>query len=47
MGSMFVTPGPEFTCGFAVGFGSLSHFVTTFGRRYGVRPSDVGRSVTS
>lgn len=30
------------TC-YAVGFGSLSHFVTTFGRRYGVRPSEVGR----
>ena len=30
------------TC-FAVGFGSLSHFVTTFRRRYGVRPSDVRR----
>jgi AraC-like DNA-binding protein len=30
------------TC-FAVGFGSLSHFVTTFRRRYGARPSDVGR----
>jgi AraC-like DNA-binding protein len=28
------------TC-FAVGFGSLSHFVTTFRRRYGVRPSEV------
>jgi AraC family transcriptional regulator len=28
------------TC-FAVGFGSLSHFVTTFRRRYGIRPSDV------
>jgi AraC family transcriptional regulator len=26
------------TC-FAVGFGSLSHFVTTFRRRYGARPS--------
>jgi AraC family transcriptional regulator len=31
------------TC-FAVGFGSLSHFVTTFRRRYGRRPSDVGRN---
>jgi AraC family transcriptional regulator len=30
------------TC-FAVGFGSLSHFVTTFRRRYGTRPSQVGR----
>lgn len=28
------------TC-YAVGFGSLSHFVTTFRRRYGVRPSEV------
>jgi AraC family transcriptional regulator len=28
------------TC-FAVGFGSLSHFVTSFRRRYGVRPSAV------
>jgi AraC-like DNA-binding protein len=28
------------TC-FAVGFGSLSHFVTTFRRRYGARPSDI------
>jgi AraC family transcriptional regulator len=34
------------TC-FAVGFGSLSHFVTTFRRRYGMRPSDVGRPITS
>jgi AraC family transcriptional regulator len=31
------------TC-FAVGFGSLSHFVTTFRRCYGVRPSDVRRA---
>jgi AraC-like DNA-binding protein len=28
------------TC-FAVGFGSLSHFVTSFRRRYGTRPSDI------
>ncbi len=33
------------TC-FAVGFGSLSHFVTTFRRRFGVRPSDVRRKVS-
>jgi AraC family transcriptional regulator len=31
------------TC-FAVGFGSLSHFVTVFRRRYGVRPSDARRN---
>jgi AraC-like DNA-binding protein len=31
------------TC-FAVGFGSLSHFVTTFRRRYGMRPSEAGPS---
>jgi AraC-like DNA-binding protein len=31
------------TC-FAVGFGSLSHFVTTFRRRYGRRPSDIRSS---
>jgi len=31
------------TC-FAVGFGSLSHFVTTFRRRYGARPSDIRRN---
>jgi AraC-like DNA-binding protein len=31
------------TC-FAVGFGSLSHFVTTFRRRYGTRPSDIRRN---
>lgn len=31
------------TC-FAVGFGSLSHFVTTFRRRYGTRPSELGRA---
>jgi AraC-like DNA-binding protein len=30
------------TC-FAVGFGSLSHFVTTFKQRYGRRPSDPPR----
>ena len=30
------------TC-FAVGFGSLSHFVTTYRRRYGTRPSDERR----
>lgn len=28
------------TC-FAVGFGSLSHFVTSFRRRFGVRPSEL------
>ena len=33
------------TC-FAVGFGSLSHFVTTFRRRFGVRPSDVRRKAS-
>jgi AraC-like DNA-binding protein len=31
------------TC-LAVGFSSLSHFVTTFRRRYGVRPSDIRRN---
>jgi AraC family transcriptional regulator len=31
------------TC-FAVGFGSLSHFVTAFRRRYGVRPSELRRA---
>jgi AraC family transcriptional regulator len=31
------------TC-FSVGFGSLSHFVTAFRRRYGVRPSDLRRT---
>jgi AraC-like DNA-binding protein len=31
------------TC-FAVGFGSLSHFVTTFRRRYGVKPSHLRRN---
>ena len=31
------------TC-FAVGFSSLSHFVTTFRRRYGTRPSDISRN---
>ncbi len=30
------------TC-FAVGFGSLSHFVTMFRRRYGVKPTDMRR----
>lgn len=30
------------TC-FAVGFGSLSHFVTMFRRRYGVRPTEMRR----
>jgi AraC-like DNA-binding protein len=30
------------TC-FAVGFGSLSHFVTTFRQRYGTKPSRLGR----
>lgn len=33
------------TC-FAVGFGSLSHFVTLFRRRYGVRPSELNRRRT-
>ena len=32
---------------FAVGFGSLSHFVTSFRRHYGTRPSDVQRSAGS
>jgi AraC-like DNA-binding protein len=31
------------TC-YAVGFGSLSHFVTSFRRRYGTTPSSVSRS---
>ena len=31
---------------FAVGFGSLSHFVTSFRRHYGVRPSELQRSAT-
>jgi AraC family transcriptional regulator len=31
------------TC-FAVGFGSLSHFVATFRRRYGARPSEISRA---
>jgi AraC family transcriptional regulator len=34
------------TC-FAVGFGSLSHFVTTFRQRYGVRPSELRRPETA
>ena len=34
------------TC-FAVGFGSLSHFVTTFRRRYGMRPSELTRTARS
>ena len=34
------------TC-FAVGFNSLSHFVTTFRRRYGSRPSDVRRVIST
>lgn len=34
------------TC-FAVGFGSLSHFVTMFRRRYGVRPTDLCRPARS
>ena len=34
------------TC-FAVGFGSLSHFVTSFRRRHGCRPSEVGGSTGS
>ena len=34
------------TC-FAVGFGSLSHFVTTFRRRFGVRPSALRRGATA
>jgi AraC family transcriptional regulator len=32
---------------FAVGFGSLSHFVTTFRRRYGTSPSDVRRNAAT
>jgi AraC-like DNA-binding protein len=32
------------TC-YGVGFGSLSHFVTTFRRRYGIRPSETRRGV--
>lgn len=31
----------------AVGFGSLSHFVTAFRRRFGVRPGDLLRSATA
>ena len=34
------------TC-YAVGFGSLSHFVTIFRRRYGVRPSAIKRGNVS
>lgn len=34
------------TC-FAVGFGSLSHFVTTFRRRYGTTPSEIRRRSTT
>jgi len=34
------------TC-FAVGFGSLSHFVTTFRQRFGVRPSEVRKGPSS
>jgi AraC-like DNA-binding protein len=32
---------------FAVGFGSLSHFVTAFRRHYGIRPSEMQRSTQS
>jgi AraC family transcriptional regulator len=31
-----------YTC-YATGFGSLSHFITAFGRRFGVSPSAVAR----
>jgi AraC family transcriptional regulator len=34
------------TC-FAVGFGSLSHFVTAFRRRFGVRPSELRRTASA
>jgi len=34
------------TC-FAVGFSSLSHFVTSFRRHFGIRPSEVQRSAAS